>query len=53
MYKCDLDRLSEKIKTCPDGLLIMAEPNAEHGYVVKLIDVARSLGVTSVSVQGI
>ena len=45
--------MNEKIKTCPDGLLIMAEPNAEHGYVVKLIDVARSLGVTSVSVQGI
>lgn len=45
--------MSEKIKTCPDGLLIMAEPSAEHGYVVKLIDVARSLGVTSVSVQGI
>ena len=45
--------MSSKLKTCPDGLLIMSEPNAEHGYVVKLIDVARSLGVTSVSVQGI
>jgi len=45
--------ISEKLKTCPDGLLIMAEPNSEHGSVVKLIDVARSLGVTSVSVQSL
>ena len=51
-----LDNLStaitEKMKTCPDGLLIIPEPNAEHGAVVKLIDVARSVGVESVSIQG-
>ncbi|MCR5266636.1 MAG: biopolymer transporter ExbD [Cyanobacteria bacterium RUI128] len=44
--------ITAKMKTCPDGLLIIPEPNAEHGAVVKLIDVARSVGVSSVSVQG-
>ncbi len=44
--------ISEKMKTCPDGLLIQPEPNADHGAVVKLIDVARSVGITSVSVSG-
>ena len=44
--------MSERLKTCPDGILITPEADAEHRYVVKLIDVARSLGITSVSVQG-
>ncbi len=44
--------ISDRAKTCPDGLFISPEPNAEHGAVVKLIDVARSVGVSSVSVQG-
>jgi biopolymer transport protein ExbD/biopolymer transport protein TolR len=44
--------ISQKTQACPDGLLIMADANSEHGAVVKLIDVARSVGVTSVSVQG-
>lgn len=44
--------ISEKMKTCPDGLLVIPEPNSEHGALVKLIDVARSVGVSSVSVQG-
>ncbi len=44
--------ISEKVKTHPDGLLIIPEPNSEHGALVKLIDVARSVGVSSVSVQG-
>ncbi|MCD8377309.1 MAG: biopolymer transporter ExbD [Candidatus Gastranaerophilales bacterium] len=44
--------MSSKLKNYPDGLLIMAEPDAEHRHVVKLIDVAKSIGVTSVSVQG-
>ncbi|MCM1264839.1 MAG: biopolymer transporter ExbD [Candidatus Gastranaerophilales bacterium] len=44
--------ISAKVQTCPDGLLIMPDANSEHGAVVKLIDVARSVGVTSVSVQG-
>jgi len=44
--------ISDKVKTCPDGLLIVPEPNSEHRALVKLIDVARSVGVSSVSVQG-
>ena len=44
--------ITNKMKTCPDGLLIIPEPSSEHGAVVKLIDVARSVGVSSVSVQG-
>ena len=44
--------ISEKMKTCPDGLLIIPEPNSEHGALVRLIDAARSVGVSSVSVQG-
>ena len=45
--------ISQKTQSCPDGLLIMTEPDAEHGVVVRLIDVARSAGVNSVSVQGL
>lgn len=45
--------ISQKTQSCPDGLLIMAEPDTEHGAVVRLIDVARSAGVNSVSVQGL
>lgn len=45
--------ISQKTQSCPDGLLIMAEPDTEHGVVVRLIDVARSAGVNSVSVQGL
>ena len=44
--------ISARMKTCPDGLLIIPEPNSEHRALVKLIDVARSVGVSSVSVQG-
>ena len=46
------DVISERMKTCPDGLLIIPEPSSEHGAVVKLIDEARSVGVSSVSIQG-
>lgn len=44
--------ISDRMKTCPDGLLIIPEPSSEHGAVVKLIDEARSVGVSSVSIQG-
>ena len=44
--------IADKMKTCPDGLLIIPEPNSEHGALVRLIDAARSVGVSSVSVQG-
>ena len=44
--------ISAKMSDYPDGILIMADPNSEHGAVVRLIDVARSVGITSVSMQG-
>lgn len=34
----------------PDGLLIMTEPEATHGAVVKLMDEARNNGVTNISI---
>ena len=46
----DLEKIvSEKAKDFPDGLLIQVEDNAEHGAVVKLMDSARNVGVTSIS----
>ena len=34
-----------------DGLLILTEPDATHGAVVKLMDEARNVGVTSISIS--
>lgn len=46
----DLEKtVSEKAKDFPDGLLIQVDDNAEHGAVVKLMDSARNVGVTSIS----
>ncbi len=46
----DLEKVvSEHAKDYPDGLLIQVEENAEHGAVVKLMDSARNVGVTSIS----
>jgi biopolymer transport protein ExbD len=41
--------IKDKVKSLPDGMLIQAAPNATHGAVVKLMDVARNSGVTSIS----
>lgn len=46
------DVIAKKMTTCPDGLLIVPDPDSEHGAVVKLIDAARSVGISSISVQG-
>ena len=43
--------ISEKAKDYPDGLLIQVDDNAEHGAVVKLMDSARNVGVTSISLS--
>ena len=43
--------ISEKVKDYPDGLLIQADDNAEHGAMVKLMDSARNVGVTSISLS--
>ena len=46
----DLEALiKDKVKTLPDGMLIQAEPDATHGAVVRLMDIARNSGVTSIS----
>lgn len=48
----DLEKIvSEHAKDYPDGLLIQADENAEHGAVVKLMDSARNAGVTSISLS--
>ena len=46
----DLEKvISENVKDYPDGLLIQSDDDAEHGAVVKLMDSARNVGVTSIS----
>lgn len=46
----DLEPLiKDKAKSLPDGMLIEAAPDATHGAVVKLMDVARNSGVTNIS----
>ena len=41
--------VSAHVKDYPDGLLIQVDDNAAHGTVVKLMDSARNVGVTSIS----
>ncbi len=43
--------ITEKSKDYPDGLLIQADDNADHGAMVKLMDSARNVGVTSISLS--
>ncbi len=48
----DLEQVvSKNAKDFPDGLLIQVDDNAEHGAVVKLMDSARNVGVTSISLS--
>ncbi len=41
--------IKDKSRTLTDGMMIEAGPDATHGAVVKLMDVARNSGVTSIS----
>ena len=41
--------VSANVKDYPDGLLIQVDDNADHGTVVKLMDSARNVSVTSIS----
>lgn len=43
--------VSENAAKNPDGLLILTEPDATHGAVVKLMDEARNNGVLNISVS--
>ena len=48
----DLENVvSKHAKDFPDGLLIQVDDNADHGTVVKLMDSARNVGVTSISLS--
>lgn len=48
----DLENVvSQHVKDFPDGLLIQVDDNADHGTVVKLMDSARNVGVTSISLS--
>lgn len=48
----DLERFfADNAKKYPDGLLIQAEDNSEHGAIVKAMDSARNVGITSISLS--
>ena len=38
-------------KDYPDGLLIQADDDSEHGTIVKVMDSARNTGITSISLS--
>lgn len=40
---------SEHAKEFPDGLLIQADDDSEHGAIVRVMDSARNSGITSIS----
>jgi len=42
---------SNQKKLYPDGLLIQADDNSEHGAIVKAMDSARNVGITSISLS--
>lgn len=43
--------LANNSKNYPDGLLIQADDNSEHGAIVKVMDSARNVGITSISLS--
>ena len=42
---------SKHAKNYPDGLLIQADDDSEHGAIVKVMDSARNVGITSISLS--
>ena len=48
----DLEKFfADNSKNYPDGLLIQADDDSEHGTIVKVMDSARNVGVTSISLS--
>ncbi len=48
----NLEKLfSDNAKNYPDGLLIQADDDSEHGAIVKVMDSARNVGITSISLS--
>lgn len=43
--------IKAKMKDFPEGMLILAQPDASHGAVVKLMDKARNAGITNISIS--
>ena len=42
---------SEHNQNYPDGLLIQADDDSEHGTIIKVMDSARNTGITSISLS--
>jgi len=52
LEKANLEQFfSEHSKEYPDGLLIQADDDSEHGTIVKVMDSARNTGITSISLS--
>ena len=48
----DLEKyFSERSKDFPDGLLIQADDDSEHGAIVRAMDSARNVRITSISLS--
>ena len=48
----DLEKFfADNAKKYPDGLLIETDDNSEHGAIVKVMDSARNVGITSISLS--
>ena len=48
----DLEKyFSKYMKNYPDGLLIQADDDSEHGAIVRVMDCARNSGITSISLS--
>ncbi len=48
----DLEKFfNDNSKEYPDGLLIQADDDSEHGTIVKVMDSARNTGITSISLS--
>ena len=45
--------IKEASKDFPNGLIIQTEPEATHGAVVKLMDIARNTGVVNITISEI
>jgi len=45
--------IRENAKSYPDGLMIEAQGDSNHGAVVKLMDLARNSGISSISITEI
>lgn len=45
--------LTDNLEQYPDGLMILSDPNSTHGTIVKLMDEAKTVGYTNISITEI